>query len=339
MDQNTLTIVLFCFASALLLGVEAMKTQRRLRYTFAIGFVFFVSLGAFWPHMAAIFPVFARQIASVAQTPISWFVLFIAILLLSREGWKTSFGFGRKKYHLTDDFDSDGWPAEAIQTLEAVLQSTDEIKKQALVTNDQTKRSQAHIEELRILFSDVRGDITTSNSIAIEALDAAKAAAKTADTVDGRLDAHLHMFAEHKSHTQALEKSVNALLKSREAQKTRATLDVIEKRIESLDQALYFPNGEGIRDTKWDNWQQIERQWRSSVKVWTSHASRYSDSIDLMAQITTTPQESFYGIWSFKDSDLPDADTIHRYKAFCIMRGNFAALKEKVDDAVWSVSY
>ncbi|WGM46127.1 hypothetical protein KOAAANKH_00993 [Brevundimonas sp. NIBR10] len=339
MDQNTLTIVLFFFASALLLGVEAVKAQGRLRYTFAAGSGIFIFSGIFWTPLATTFPVFARQIASVAQTPISWFVLLVAIFLLSREGWGTSLKLGRAKDEITGDFDSEGWPGEAIQTLEAVWQSTDDIKKQALLTSDQLSRSQARFEELRVLFDDIRGDIVTANATAAEALEAAKATAKTADTVDGRLAGHLHIFAEQKSHMQALEKTVDVLLRSREAQKTRIALDSLEERIKNFDALLYFPEAEGIRDTKWDVWQQNEHQWRTAVKLWAFHASRYADGDDLMATILSTPQESFYGTWSFNDSDLPNADTIHRYKAFCIMRRNFADVKAKVDDAVWSASY
>ena len=143
---------------------------------------------------------------------------------------------------------------------------------------------------------------------------------------------------EQGSDIAALTKTVDRLLKAQFAMKTRDALDSIEEAIARVDALLYFPEGEGIEAADWEGWKLQEESWRHTISTWVRRAAPYGSG-DLSARIKNTPQESFYGTWSFKDSDLPNADTIHRYKAFCIMRRNYFELKDAIDQAVYEAAY
>lgn len=140
------------------------------------------------------------------------------------------------------------------------------------------------------------------------------------------------------SEVAALLKTVDRLLKAQFAMKTRDALDSIEAAIARIDALLFFPEGKGIEATDWENWKLREESWRQTISTWVRRAAPYGDG-DLAARIKNTPQDSFYGSWSFEDSDLPNADTIHRYKAFCIMRRNYFEIKDTIDQAVYEAAY
>ena len=327
MTSNALTIVLFLLASALLLGVEAVKTGGRVRYAFGAAAAAFVLLAFFWVPLASAFPVAARQVASVAQDPSSWFILLVVVLVVAREFWRSR----------TADITDYDWPGEALETTEALWSSSVEMRKALKAAEDLGAIHDASITALRADITDLSGDLVTSNTLAESAHAKGTEALVRADAILNSLSATNHMVAEDRAAIAELTNRLKRIDERFAAMAARIRLDYQEGRMNELDALLYFPKANGIREVDWNAWERRQKDWLSSALQWADLARPYA--ADAREVIEHTPPSSYYGDWSFADSDLPDANTIHKYKTFCIMRRNFAKVKDHVDGKVMVVSF
>jgi hypothetical protein len=327
MTSNALTIILFLLASALILAIEAAKADTRIRYAFALGAGSFGLLALFWIPLADAFPIAARQVARVAQDPSSWFILLVVILLFARDYWRKQ----------TTEFSDADWPAEAIDTAEALWASNSEIRKAQQIGADINARQEAEIAALRTSVDDLR---TLSVKVNTMAEDGARNVAEVSgrvDSITGSLTATNHMVAEARATHAAVIKRLDRIDERFSAMAARIRLDYQEERMAELDLKLYFPEADEIRNVEWTAWEVRQKDWLSAVYQWADLAQTYSPNARQV--IEHTPPAAYYGNWSFSDSDLPDANTIHKYKTFCIMRRNFGEVKRQVDGKVMVTSF
>lgn len=343
MDDNTLTITLFLLASALLLGVEAVKSSGKLRYGFGAGAGAFVLLGLLWDPAAKMFPDAARAVGEVAGFPPSWFFLILVIFLVVRERWAVRGRSGETESLPPATADNAVGQIEVLRDMLATIQADNRDARLKVQEALETANGLAETIERASQRADAKADAAQSTAdFAINKLSEREGAAQA---IDSRINDLVELAEsmsgkvnEQGSEVAALTRTVDRLLRAQFAMKLRGALDSIEAEIAKLDALLYFEDGKGIGAVDWDTWKQREADWRRGISIWTTRAAPYGNG-DLAAQIKNTPQEDFYGTWSFKDSDLPDADTIHRYKAFCIMRRNFSGVREAVDNALYDAIY
>jgi hypothetical protein len=129
-DQNTLTIRLFLFASALVLGVEAVKTEGRVRFGFGVGCAAFVLIGILWKPLAALLPSVASAMAEIAMSPPSWFFLIVVLFLLLREQWVRTKVGGTSARQVVAAVELDGLRADtAAEQLTALSEKQVEVDK------------------------------------------------------------------------------------------------------------------------------------------------------------------------------------------------------------------
>lgn len=316
MDAANLSITLFILGCAVPFALEAIKLTDRVRWVLAAISGSFVILGFSWLPIARASPAAASFVGGIVSEPVSWFILVVVVLAMLRE-W-----VARRRAE-----------AAAAQPLSA---NGGQIEQ--TVVTDAISRLMQGQTDLLISVGNLRGDLTTTNTAVENATEMAQAAKDTADRSDATAAFLTGLVEKQLRNFNSLKETVDDLVKSRFAQKTRVALDRLEAELDRLDDTLYFAEGEGIESADWSHWLSNEGRWRSTVRTWTIHGSQFVPG-DLMDSILNTPQDSFYGSWSFKDSDLPNADTIHRYKAFCIMRRNFKIIRDDVDQAIWRESF
>lgn len=325
-----------------------------------------VEIGNHWAAYAAVVGIpgvfvawFIKAMNPFSQTGWSWpeavVLAFAAVLMFAFVAGLVMIGYRALRplpvAQVADRAD-DAWKGEFQGQLKPVVS---EIETMAGAVEALT----AMFEGLHARVGELRGDRDATEAkaeLAIAKGDAAQASADhannklneregVAETIDARING-LVEFAdrmgnkvnEQGSEIAAVVKTLDRLLRAQFAMKTRDALDSLEAEIGKADARLYFPEGDGIGEVDWEEWKKIEAHWRRTVSLWVVRSKPFVEG-ELAARVSNTPQESFYGTWSFQDSDLPNADTIHRYKTFCIMRRNLTDLKEEVDRAVYEAAF
>jgi len=307
MNQNALSVTLFLLTSALLLGVEAVKTQGRPRYSFAIGAGFFVLVGIFWTPLAEAFPVVARQIVSITLTPSSWFILVLTLFLLLRQSWS-------KKPDTAHDNNQ----------YEDQNMYFDE-------TNEQIASAKSRIDALTVSAIDLQKnhEVLTASMSEIKTLSHA---------LRDQSNGHGAKIDSHHDSINALVNTVARLNERNRAIANREMISEIEGQINALYQGLYYANAAEIQNIDWQLWKLRETQWRVAIRSWSERGSFYLKK-DIWSQIKSVPTESYLEEFSFSDRDFPDSETIHRYKTFCLMVRRFNEIKDEVDSAVYNTAF
>lgn len=361
MDANTLTIMLFLFASALLLGVEAVKSSGKLRVGFGAGALAFVLLGLFWEPAAAMFPEAASAIGQIAAFPPSWFVLIMVIFLVVRERWTG----GRTWSSLLNAGRSEPEPLppttaenavgqiDAIRDMLAAIQADD---KQTHLTARAAFETANGLTELTERASQKLDSVHQLADLASQNGDAAQSTADTAinrtieqsgaiqalEETSGRLeiivDGMTQKVTEHGSDIAALTKTVDRLLKAQFAMQTRDAMDHNEAEIAADDALLFFQTAQDVKAADWAGWAAREARWRQAVSTWIRLAKPYGDG-DLSARIINVTSDKLRGEWNLKDTDFPDGDRMIQYRTFCVMRKNFAETKEAIGEAIYRATY
>lgn len=291
MDGADLTITLFILGCAIPFALEAFKVSGRLRWTLG-GIAFaFVCMGILWLPIAHTFPRVAAFVSPIAKNPLAWFMLAFALVAIAREWW-------------SKQPKSSGGP-------------------------DLAKLDADHASAPVVaMWAGKEPDTTTTAAMATRA----DALSKTvAEDVKALRDLVQKSFAGATLESQELGRRIDQLNARLRAQGDRHRMQRIEPEIEKADTLLFFPNGEGIEGADWDTWKSVERKWRSIVQAWCRVAQSYTGDHDPWSLVTNTPEDDYYGTWSFDASKLPDADTVYRYKTFCIMRRNLTVVREEAE--------
>ncbi|MGD0866088.1 MAG: hypothetical protein ABSA49_11090 [Rhizomicrobium sp.] len=81
MQDHSTEIILFLFGSALLLGLEAIKTEKWRSYVLWVLAASFFACGALWSFIQRLSPPVTGFVTSIATSPESWFVLFVLTVI------------------------------------------------------------------------------------------------------------------------------------------------------------------------------------------------------------------------------------------------------------------
>ncbi|RYG86046.1 MAG: hypothetical protein EON59_10890 [Alphaproteobacteria bacterium] len=311
MDATNLAITLFLFSCAVPFAIEAIKMVGKLRLVLGGIATIFIAAGLLWSPIAAAFPKVAGLAANIVGNPFAWFLLFGILFMIAREWWS-------KRYSHALSVNINGLSAGSI---------SDELKSSLRPKLEELHEKIAQVSEQAMRAS--------SRAEAAEAY-AARVDAKI-DHETGRVAALELLLQESRSDIDSLTTRANGIDERFRLMTKRIRLDYIEEQITLFDPDLYHPDGAGIDQIKWSVWENKRRSWHNLLVGWSNMVG---DTMPTARDVIEyTPPTLYYGDWSFKDTDFPNSDAIHKYKTYCLMRNNYLTLKSDVFNLMQAKTY
>ncbi len=350
--DNTLTIQLFFFATAVPVALEAYKAQGRARIALWAVAAIFGFTGFVWPFMSDRLASLQTAVEQIASNPTAWFVLMVALFFVLRPYWKNT-----ERDPVGDEL-SEGQPRELREIVEKhTILIESQIEKRTVMERRLEKidgEISTIAEDRKAIISDYQRMCGLEARLT-EQVEAIEAAAK--DYTKGRFDALNAELGKQAAEAVGLSKGLTESLDEQRSliqeqqvafhansEATRFAIMAIfhreillsiASRIENVAEDLTerLSNGKELTDSAWDAWQVAYQLWIHEINQWGNWAVFYLGR-DPMNDIQRLHPSDYDGDWAVKHHQFPDPEAIRVYKTFRIFLKNWQALSEVVHQRV-----
>jgi hypothetical protein len=304
MAGDDLTIFLFFFGTAISLAAAGTTTTGRRAYLlYGIGAAFLL-LALFWKWVAAAFPLVSNVGGALAQNPVAWFclLLFGAWLLTLRRRANVE--------HITANIGTE--PAVTMDHIHSLA------KLDTAMTQSLSQMRESFESRLSALEKSSREMNIEVKKLYVEVFEGTKDTLFAPSTTFGSLREEIEEFRREQAEAH------ETLAQSLRARRVYDEAKELHKEINWLASGLNWPMERAGSSEEWSKWEETFATFRSWLERFVSITESYHSEA---TNIRNTPSEKYKpGHWQLTDANFPDADKLHDFKTFIILKGNYDAV-------------
>jgi hypothetical protein len=312
MQGDDLSILLFWITLAVTFGYEAVKAETKLR-RICLGVLagIFLLCGVFWLQLKKIWPPLTETMAAVANSPQTWFTLFIFISAI------IVFGRPKRKPNTTPN-SGDGGLSELLETkIEQVKGRVYALEE----TGGADDASRRQIKEIEVKLEQL---VTTVVNLAKDTDARVDRLSDSIEQIRGQLSGMHNRIESDRNHTASIFRIFSTSLRARDAEAIIKEADEVAMTVSTKLMTGGYPD-ESAWTADYSTWRDAIGRIDGVVSSWQDHHRPYLaiGLKELEAGAPTPPPESnvtssngvmwYKTVWLVQQSYSNHRESMRRY--------------------------